>query len=274
MFDARAEVLAKQFFGDAWQDYIEHYEDASLLTHLLETLRVVGNASGNALIDTGWGFVTLGFGGQWNAFDTSGEGYQRSYIIMRVTSELALGFGVGAAASAPGKLGKAAFAIDMAGNGMAAIRGGYGVAKDGKLDFEDGAELAGGLFGIGGGILGKLGRSGKSVDDIAEGLADGSSGVDDLAESAGDVAQNAGKSGPTGCFLAGQVVHVLVAMDHNKGNGTPAAAVTAMVVPPGRNGSDAFWKLMTLASAAALLSLLASQKRRENLRLKMSMVEK
>jgi len=31
---------------------------------------------------------------------------------------------------------------------------------------------------------------------------------------------------------------------------------------------------MTLASAAALLSLLASQKRRENLRLKMSMVEK
>lgn len=274
MFDARAEVLAKQFFGDAWQDYIEHYEDASLLTHLLETLRVVGNASGNALIDTGWGFVTLGFGGQWNAFDTSGEGYQRSYIIMRVTSELALGFGVGAAASAPGKLGKAAFAIDMAGNGMAAIRGGYGVAKDGKLDFEDGAELAGGLFGIGGGILGKLSRSGKSVDDIAEGLADGSSGVDDLAESAGDVAQNAGKSGPTGCFLAGQVVHVLVAMDHNKGNGTPAAAVTAMVVPPGRNGSDAFWKLMTLASAAALLSLLASQKRRENLRLKMSMVEK
>ncbi|TWW08735.1 hypothetical protein E3A20_21380, partial [Planctomyces bekefii] len=40
-----------------------------------------------------WYAVTFGFGGEWEAFDTSGEGYQRAYLISRVGFEVALGFG-------------------------------------------------------------------------------------------------------------------------------------------------------------------------------------
>ncbi|TWW08452.1 hypothetical protein E3A20_24200, partial [Planctomyces bekefii] len=92
-FDSRAEKAAKAIFGAAWREHVEHYEDDSFMTAFLEELRVIGNATGNAVIDTGWGFVTFGFGGEWEAFDTSGEGYQRAYLISRVGFEVALGFG-------------------------------------------------------------------------------------------------------------------------------------------------------------------------------------
>jgi hypothetical protein len=219
------------------REHVGHYEDDSFLTAFLEELRVIGNATGNALIDTGWGLVTLGFGEPWNAFDTSGEGYARAYGITRVTFEVALGFGLGAAASAPGKLGKIAFAVDMAGNGTAVVRGGYGVCQDGKLTFSNGAELFGGLAGLGSGFLGK---AFKSADEFAE----GTESVDEIVESVL----------PPNCFVAGTLVLMDVA--EPDGPNTPEVVMAVQVTADRDRSTDT-----VIAVAAILLVALLNSKR-------------
>jgi hypothetical protein len=244
MFDARAELVAQKIFGEAWREHVGHYEDDSFLTAFLEELRVIGNATGNALIDTGWGLVTLGFGEPWNAFDTSGEGYARAYLITRVTFEVGLGFGLGAAASAPGKLGKIAFAVDMAGNATAVARGGYGVARDGELNFSNGADLVGGALGIGGGVLGK---AFKSADEFAE----GTESVDEIVEGTADASKIDG-----GCFLPGQMVADL----ETKPEPLLAAGVTGQSNDAEQDHMEA-WILSILAAGVAIAALRLEKRR-------------
>ncbi len=104
----------------------------------------------------------LGYGEPWEVFDTSGEGYATSYMFARGGFELLAGAGLGAAASAPGKLGKAALAWDAAGNANSVRRGGYGVWQDGELNFQDGAQIVGGGFGLAGNFGGLAKASGAS----------------------------------------------------------------------------------------------------------------
>ena len=124
------------------------------------------NAVGNAAIDTAWGFVTLGQGEPWEVFDTSGEGYATSYMFARAGFELLAGAGLGAAAQAPGKLGKAAFALDAAGNANTVGRGGYGWWKDGELNFADGVQIVGGAFGFAGNFGGAFSKKGRATGRI------------------------------------------------------------------------------------------------------------
>lgn len=179
MFDARAEAAAKAMFGEAWHDHVEHYEDISdaMWAGFFEGLGTGARATGNAAIDTAWGFVTLGYGEPWEAFDTSGEGYATSYAFARVGFELLAGAGLGAAAGAPGKLGKLAVAWDVAGNGTSVGRGIGGVVKDGELNFADGVQIVGGGFGLAGNFGGAFSRIFSATDE----LADGTKGLDDVA---------------------------------------------------------------------------------------------
>jgi hypothetical protein len=199
-YDVSRAVVAQKLYGYMWQVELalqdptyENYFDNDAIAALYgfsEGLGVGARAAGNAAIDTGWGVVTFGFGKPWEVFDTSGEGYATSYAFARVGFEMLAGLGLGAVASAPGKLGKIAFAADMAGNGTAVVRGGYGVARDGELNFSNGADLVGGALGIGGGVLGK---AFKSADEFADGtksideLAVGTKTVDEIVESSTDL---------------------------------------------------------------------------------------
>lgn|GEM_PF-2142918 len=152
---------------------------------------VGANAVGNAAIDTGWGFVTLGYGEPLEVFDTSGEGYATSYALARVGFELLAGAGLGSAAGAPGKLGKAALIWDVAGNGSSVGRGNNGVVKDGQLNFEDGVQIFGGGFGFVGNFGGALSKAGGAAEDLAK----GSEGLDDFGMALDDVAKEFFNSG-------------------------------------------------------------------------------
>ena len=239
-YDVSRAVVAQRLYGYMWQVELalqdptyENYFDndaTAALSGFLEGLGVGARATGNGAIDTAWGFVTLGFGEPWNVFDTTGEGYATSYMFARGGFELLAGLGLGAAASAPGKLGKIAFTVDMAGNSTAVARGGYGVYRDGELNFSNGAELIGGAVGIGGGVLGK---AFKSADELAD-----ASKIDG------------------GCFLPGQMVADLEA----KPEPLLAAGVTGQTNDAEHDRMEA-WILSLLAAGVAIAALRLERRR-------------
>ncbi len=93
----------------------------------------------------------------------------------------------------------------MSGNGASVLRGGYGVLKDGKMNFEDGVQILGGGLGLGGGWLGRMSNA-----------ADGAKPIDDLVEAADNVVPSSNRTGSPllqildngGCFLGGTFVHI------------------------------------------------------------------
>jgi len=71
-----------------------------------------------------------------------------------------------------GKLGKGVFIWDTGGNLFAVSKGGIGIAQNG-LNLQNGVQVFGGLFGLGGNVAGRYGRNlplGRSTDDAAEAL--------------------------------------------------------------------------------------------------------
>jgi len=74
-----------------------------------------------------------------------------------------------------GKLGKGVFIWDTGGNLFAVGKGGIGIAQNG-LNLQNGVQVFGGLFGLGGNVAGRWGRNlplGRSTDDAAEALPHG-----------------------------------------------------------------------------------------------------
>ena len=180
-FDARWSLLAQEIYGAAWKEHVDFFGDPwgafgdGWRTGRNTALRAIGNAG----IDTGWGLVTFGFGNSWEVFDTSGEGYATSYMFARGGFELLAGLGIGKLATAPGTLGKAAFAVDVSGNVASVARGGYGVYKDGELNFADGAQLLGGGAGLVGNFAGALKGPARALAN-GDDILDGTKGIDDV----------------------------------------------------------------------------------------------
>jgi len=71
-----------------------------------------------------------------------------------------------------GKLGKGIFIWDAGGNAVMVGKGGIGIAQNG-LNLQNGVQVFGGLFGLGGNVAGRYGRNlplARSTDDAAEAL--------------------------------------------------------------------------------------------------------
>lgn len=89
------------------------------------------------------------------------NGYNTSFAIVKITGEVVVGIGTGAA-SKMGHIGRAAMALDMAGNAASVGRGATSIYNDG-LNFQNGLETAGGLFGLGGNATGALSKASTCV---------------------------------------------------------------------------------------------------------------
>jgi len=135
-------------------------------------------AIGNAVVDTAVSFGTLGFFDSLHVFGGQDEiGYQGSYLSARIGTELLAGVGTGGLSTVSkvgwvGKLGKGIFIWDVGGNAVMVGKGGIGIAQNG-LNLQNGVQVFGGLFGLGGNVAGRYGRNlplGRSTDDAAEAL--------------------------------------------------------------------------------------------------------
>lgn len=150
------------------------FRDLSLMTqHPLATLK--GAAGGlvtsgkvlvNGTLTTLKSTATLGMASspvevlQVSEVDRA-NGYDTSFAIMRTSQELLVGVTTGklAAMKYPGRLGQiatGAYYLDAAQNATSTVRGGYGVAFGEGWTFQNSLNLAGGVMGLSGNVVGRV----------------------------------------------------------------------------------------------------------------------
>ncbi|HJQ78894.1 MAG TPA: hypothetical protein VJ828_03015, partial [Lacipirellulaceae bacterium] len=120
-------------------------------------LQTGAKAFGNAGVDTGVCFVTLGFVPEVGLIPITqadlDAGYAIGYGGQRVGIEFLVGVAT-AGASQAGKVGQAVSLMDVGGNMSSVGQGTYGLIEDGSIDAEDLLQIGGGAAGIGGNKLG------------------------------------------------------------------------------------------------------------------------
>ena len=154
-------------------EYNKFVKTAELGGAFAEGLKTGAKALNNAAGDSFVGIVSVGFltgedvGWYWAPTDVDiAYGYYSSYAIMRFSTELLSGVGLGMAAKAPGYTAKGAFALDAAGNFSGTGQGVYSMTQEG-VNYANATQTAFGLAGVGGN-LGGLTRSAPDRIDIGD----------------------------------------------------------------------------------------------------------
>jgi hypothetical protein len=144
-----------------YRRFLRYGDAVNAAIHILEAtesgLITGGKATVNAGVDTAVSFVTLGFVDGIGFIPVTEADIANGYVVSYAGQRIGIEFLVGVATaggSQASKVGKVIFVIDMLQNTSSVGRGIYGSVKDGSMDVGDVLEMASGLVGGLGNVVG------------------------------------------------------------------------------------------------------------------------